>query len=111
MVTQILSENSLLDTEDKRQQMMQLITLKLATLWLEKQEWLTTPYGGQNPIQDFLFQTQLATQCVWDNFFSSEKKEKYTYNTAHLNAQIIEMSQIDEKLKDYLANVKIKKDL
>lgn len=95
--------NSLLDTEEKHQQMAQLIILKLAAKWLEKQDWVSSPYGGQNPIQDFIFQTELAANNIWNDFFS-DNQNKFKFDIKNLEGQILEMSKMDPQLNEFLNN-------
>lgn len=92
-----IKENVLLDTEEKYQQMAQLFVLKLAVSWLEKQEWMSSPYGGQNPAQDLLFQTQLTANRMWEDFFS--KRNNYDQN--NLKKQFGDMGDVASELSDF----------
>ncbi len=98
-----LQDNTLLDTEEKHQQMARLIILKLAAAWLEKQDWLNSPYGGQNPVQDLLFQTQLTANCIWEDFFS-KKENHVNYDMKYLRRQILEMSDLTPELREFFKN-------
>lgn len=95
-----LNENTLLDTEEKHQQMARLIILKLAAEWLEKQDWVSSPYGGQNPIQDLLFQIRLTTNRTWEDFF---KNNNVQCDVNQLKEKILEMSDLDSDLKDFFS--------
>ena len=69
----------------------------------EKQDWLNSPYGGQNPVQDLLFQTQLTANCIWEDFFS--KKENHVdYDRESLKRKILEMSDLTPELREFFKN-------
>ncbi len=95
-----LDENTLLDSDEKHQQMARLIILRLAASWLEKQNWVQAPYGGQNPVQDLLFQAQLAANRVWEDFFS-KNKNSFNYDVSKIKEQILQMSELSPELKDF----------
>jgi len=92
-----IKENVLLDTEEKYQQMAQLFVLKLAVSWLEKQDWMSSPYGGQNPAQDLLFQTQLTANRMWEDFFS----KRNSYDQTSLKQQFGDMGDVASELSDF----------
>ena len=96
-----LIECTLLNNEEKHQQIERLIILKLAASWLEKQEWVNTPYGGQNPVQDLLFQTQLTANRIWEDFFS---KRENGLSTDDLKHQILEISNLTPELKNFFSS-------
>lgn len=95
-----LNEITLIDSEEKYQQMARLIILKLAVAWLEKQDWLRTPYGGQNPVQDLVFQTQLTANRVWEEFFS-KSEHNFNYDLRLLKKEILEISDLSPELKEF----------
>lgn len=89
---------TLLDSMDKENLMVKLVVLKIATTNLEKENWYTVPYAGQNFIQDVLFQTKLTVRCLWDDFFL-KKGIDYKNNKLRLQNQIDEMCRINPDLK------------
>ncbi|MBC7743003.1 MAG: hypothetical protein H7061_12455 [Bdellovibrionaceae bacterium] len=95
-----LDENTLLDSHEKHQQMARLIILRLAASWLEKQNWVDSPYGGQNPVQDLLFQAQLAANQVWEDFFA-KNKNSFNYDVSRIKNQILQMSELSPELKEF----------
>ncbi len=95
-----LNENTLLDTDEKHQQMARLIILKLAAEWLEKQDWVSSPYGGQNPVQDLIFQIRLTTNRTWEDFFKN-KDNGAQYDAIQLKEKILQMSDLDDGLRDF----------
>ena len=95
-----LDENTLLDSDEKHRQMARLIILRLAASWLEKQNWVQSPYGGQNPVQDLLFQAQLASNRVWEDFFS-KNKESFNYDVSSIKNQILQMGELSPELKEF----------
>lgn len=91
-----LKERTLINCEEKQQQIMRLIILKMAASWLEKQDWVTTPYGGQNPVQDLLFQTQLTANRIWEEFF---KGKENTQGADELKRQILEIGDLTPEIR------------
>lgn len=94
-------ENTLLDSDEKHQQMVRLMILKLATSWLEKQDWFSNPYGGQNPMQDLIFQSQLTANRIWEDFFS---KRMDGVNAEELKRQISEIGDLTPELQMFFEN-------
>lgn len=105
----VLKDNILLDTEEKHQQMARLIILKLAAGWLEKQDWVSSPYGGQNPVQDLLFQIQLTANRTWEDFFTN-KEESFNFDVEQLKEKIVEMGDLDSELKAFFNKTLESKD-
>lgn len=97
----LISESTLLDTDEKHQQMIRLIILKLAASWLEKQDWVSNPYGGQNPLHDLIFQTQLTANRVWEDFFS---KKMDPDKAEQLKRQISELGDLTPELQLFFEN-------
>lgn len=89
-------ENTLLDSDEKHQQMVRLLILKLATSWLEKQDWFANPYGGQNPMQDLIFQSQLTANRIWEDFFSKRMDQ---VKADELKRQISEIGDLTPELQ------------
>ncbi|MBC7458690.1 MAG: hypothetical protein H7235_10450 [Bdellovibrionaceae bacterium] len=104
-----LDQNTLLDSNEKHQQMARLIILRLAASWLEKQNWVSTPYGGQNPVQDLLFQAQLAANRVWQDFFS-KNSNNFNYDVSRIKEQILQMSELSPELKEFFQKRLIDED-
>lgn len=96
-------KKELFNKEDKHQELAHLIVLKLASVWLEEQDWLRTPYGGQNAVEDFLFQVQLTSKCMWDDVFY-EKEKNFSYNLKNLKKQISELSSLSPELNIFFNN-------
>ena len=94
-------ESTLLDSDEKHQQMVRLVILKLATSWLEKQDWVSNPYGGQNPLQDLIFQTQLTANRIWEDFFSKKMDE---FKAEELKRQISEIGDLTPELQLFFEN-------
>ena len=95
-----LDQDTLLNSEEKNRQMARLIILRLAAAWLEKQNWVSSPYGGQNPVQDLLFQAQLAANRVWEDFFARDKGS-FNYDVSGIKSQILQMSELIPELKEF----------
>ncbi len=95
-----LNENTLLDSDEKHKQMARLLILKLAASWLEKQNWVDSPYGGQNPVQDLLFQAQLASNRCWADFFA-KNQNNFNLDISRIKEQINQMSELAPELKEF----------
>ena len=104
-----IKDNLLLDTEEKYQQMAQLFVLKLAVSWLEKQDWMSSPYGGQNPAQDLLFQTQLTANRMWEDFFS-KRNNSLSYDENQFKEQFGDIGDFASELNEFFNN-KVKSKL
>lgn len=94
-----ISESILLNSSEKHQQMLNLMILKLATCWLEKQDWVSTPYDGQNPLQDLIFHAQLTANRIWENFFSRKMDQ---CSLEELKRQISEIGDLTPELQLFI---------
>lgn len=97
-----LTEFSLLNLADKHCNMANLIILRVSADWLEKQQWLHEPYGGQNPVQDLLFQTRLAANRLWEIFFS-KRKNKSDFDQKKVQEFVHQISDLTPELKSFIA--------
>ena len=95
-----IEDNTLLNSDEKSRQMARLIILRLAASWLEKQNWVSSPYGGQNPVQDLLFQAQLAANRVWEDFFAKDQ-DSFSCDITGIKQQILQMSELTPELKEF----------
>lgn len=100
MESNSVADRALLTTEERYQHLARLIVLKLAASWLEKQEWVETPYDGLNPVQDLLFQIRLTSNHIWEDFFAN-RENNISYDMAKLQKQILEMSDLSPELKEF----------
>jgi len=94
-------ESTLLDSNEKHQQMVSLVVLKLAASWLEKQDWVSPPYGGQNPLQDLIFQTQLTANRIWEDFFAKKADQM---SVEELKRQISDFGDLTPELQLFIEN-------
>lgn len=99
--TKALTDYSLLNYADKHQQMANLIILRLSTDWLEGQQWLDEPYGGQNPVQDLLFQAKQMANRLWDLCFSKKKNKS---NVGHENIKefVLKIGELTPELNAFV---------
>lgn len=95
-----VADHALLTTEEKRVYLARIIILKLAASWLEKQEWVDTPYDGLNPVQDLLFQIRLTSNHVWEDFFSC-RESNISIEMENMQKKILEMSDLSPELKEF----------
>jgi len=67
-------EDKLLIKNDKDQSnLLDLFLLKSATEWLEKQNWISSPYGGDNYLEDMIFRIKLLSGQEWQTVFQDGK--------------------------------------
>ncbi len=66
-----MEENKLIRTEDEHSKLMDLFLVKAATEWLEKQNWISSPYGGDNYLEDVIFRIKLMSGNEWNRVFSN----------------------------------------
>lgn len=92
---------ALMGSDERQQQMAQLLMLKLSADWLSRQEWLDEPYGGQNPAQELLFHTRISANRLWEDFFVSQK-DHLTLDKAGLREHIQQLSELTPELKEFL---------
>ena len=96
-----LTDFPLLNYADKHQQMANLIILRLSTDWLERQQWLDEPYGGQNPVQELLFQAKHIANRLWDLCFS-KKKNKSNISQDNIKEFVQKIGELTPELKAYV---------
>lgn len=93
-------DTTLLSSDEKHKHMANLIILKLSTDWLERQEWMDSPYGGQNPVQDILFQTRLSTDRLWEDFFF-KNKDAMNLDKDKIREHIMQISELTPELREF----------
>lgn len=69
----IMEESKLIRTEAEHSKLMDLFLLKTATEWLEKQNWISSPYGGDNYLEDVIFRIKLMSGNEWNRVFADGK--------------------------------------
>jgi hypothetical protein len=97
---ELTNSSPLVNSEEKKQQLEYVICLKTAAAWLDQQEWVTTPYGGQNQVQDFLFHSHVVLNRIWQELFRNDQRNIKT-NLKTLKRQILEMGNHIPELKAF----------
>ena len=95
-------DSSLLSSNEQLQHMAYLLMLKQSLDWLIKQDWVDSPYGGQNPVQDLLFKTRFLTEKFWEDIFFKndvDMKDK----ERKLKEYILQISELTPELKDFFS--------
>jgi hypothetical protein len=98
-----LTDSSLLSSDEKLQQMANLIILKISADWLEKQQWIDEPYGGQNPAQDLLFQARISTNRLWEAYFA-QKQNQLDFDRDKIREHILQISELTPELKEFFTD-------
>jgi len=90
----------LLSSESVHNDMNNLVVLELILDWLEKQDWLNEPYGGQNPVQELVFQCRLSSKQLSESFFSSSRKSTAISKKA-ITEKILNLVELAPQLKNF----------
>lgn len=90
----------LVSSDDQLEHLAHLVMLKLSLDWLIKQDWVDAPYGGQNPVQDMLYQTRFLTERFWEDFFYRDR-EDLAVKEQKIKEQIMQISELTPELKEF----------
>ncbi len=66
-----MEKNLLIKNDPEQNKLMNLFLLKSATEWIEKQNWISSPYGGENYLEDIIFRIKLLSGQEWNSIFQS----------------------------------------
>ncbi len=94
------SEKSLVSPNDQLEHMAHLVMLKLSLDWLIKQDWVDSPYGGQNPVQDMLFQARFLTEKFWEDIFFKNETDVIA-KERKIKEHIMQISELTPELKHF----------
>jgi hypothetical protein len=64
-----ISETKLIQNEKDHSRFLDLFLLKSAAEWLEKQNWISSPYGGENYLEDMIFRIKMLSGQEWNAIF------------------------------------------
>ncbi len=60
-----MKTNLLIQNDRVQNQLLNLVVLKSVTQWLEKQNWISSPYGGENYLEDFRSKLNMLNSKEW----------------------------------------------
>jgi DNA-binding response OmpR family regulator len=93
-------DKSLVSTDEQLEHMAHMVMLKLSLDWLIKQNWVDTPYGGQNPVQDILYQARFLTEKFWEEFFFKNDMD-LAVKERKIQEHIMQLSELTPELKQF----------
>lgn len=93
-------DGTLVSSSDQLEHLAHLVMLKLSLDWLIKQDWVDSPYGGQNPVQDIMYQTRFLTEKFWDEFFFRGDKD-LSAKEQKIKEHIMQISELTPELKEF----------
>jgi hypothetical protein len=97
-----MENKKLLNTEEKQNRLLDLFLLKSATEWLEKQNWISSPYGGDNYLEDVIFRIKLLSGQEWQTVFQDELAR---HDYERLNEYFELLKTIDPSIKNFCDSV------
>jgi hypothetical protein len=68
-----MEDKLLIHNDAENNKLVDLFLLKAATEWLEKQNWISSPYGGENYLEDIIFRIKLLSGQEWQAVFQDGK--------------------------------------
>lgn len=91
-------DSDLVGNDEQIQHLAHLVILRLSIDWLIKQDWVDTYYGGQNQVQDILFQTRFLTDRFWEDFFFRNNRD-LTSKEERIKEQISQIKELTPELQ------------
>lgn len=64
-----MDDKLIIKNDEDQKKLLDLFLLKSATEWLEKQNWISSPYGGENYLEDIIFRIKLLSGQEWRTVF------------------------------------------
>lgn len=96
-------EDKLLIRNDADQvKLLDLFLLKSATEWLERQNWISSPYGGDNYLEDMIFRIKMLSGQEWKSVFQEGKNP---YDLAQMKEYFEILKTIDPNIKVFCDGV------
>jgi hypothetical protein len=93
-------DQNLVSTDEQLEHMAHMVMLKLSLDWLIKQNWVDAPYGGQNPVQDILYQARFLTEKFWEEFFFKNDMD-LSVKDRKIKEHIMQISELTPELKEF----------
>jgi len=98
--TQFKPDQNLVSSNEQLEHMAHMVMLKLSLDWLIKQNWVDAPYGGQNPVQDILYQARFLTEKFWEEFFFKNDMD-LSLKERKIKEHIMQISELTPELKEF----------
>ena len=97
-----METKKLIRNDEDHNKLLDLFLLKSATEWLEKQNWISSPYGGDNYLEDMIFRIKLLSGQEWQTVF---KDEKAPFDMALMKEYFEMLKTIDPSIKSFCDGV------
>ncbi len=100
MNNNLISQNTI-----SNPQLIHLFYLKSAAHWLEKQEWVSSPYGGENYLEDLLSHINIHCQQEWNSLFQGQSQPE---DLNQLKNYFEILQTLDPRIEKYLKTLDLK---
>lgn len=97
-----MEDKLLIQSDENQGQLLDLFLLKSATEWLEKQNWISSPYGGDNYLEDMIFRIKVLSGKEWQSVFH---EGKLPYDLAQMREYFEMLKTIDPSIKVFCDGV------
>ncbi len=97
-----MEDKLLIQSDENQGQLLDLFLLKSATEWLEKQNWISSPYGGDNYLEDMIFRIKVLSGKEWQSVF---QEGKLPYDLAQMKEYFEILKTIDPSIKVFCDGV------
>ena len=97
-----MEDRLLIKNAEDQVQLLDLFLLKSATEWLEKQNWTSSPYGGDNYLEDMIFRIKVLSGKEWETVF---QEGKLPYDLAQMKEYFEMLKTIDPSIKVFCDGV------
>lgn len=93
-----MKDHSLIQNDSEQNKLIDLFLLKAITSWLEKQNWISSPYGGDNYLEDIIFRIKLLSGQEWKAVFQDGQ---VPYDSALIKEYFEMLKMIDPSIKHF----------
>jgi hypothetical protein len=97
-----MEDKLLIRNNEDQVKLLDLFLLKSATEWLEKQNWISSPYGGDNYLEDIIFRIKLLSGQEWQSVF---QEGKIPYDLELIKEYFEMIKTIDPSIKKFCDGV------
>ncbi|MGZ3691682.1 MAG: hypothetical protein ACXVAX_09270, partial [Pseudobdellovibrio sp.] len=93
-------DDTIVGSDEQTEHLAHMLILKLSLDWLVKQDWVDSPYGGQNQVQDMLYRTRFLTDSFWEDFFFKNNRD-LRIKEGQIKEQIAQIMELTPELKEF----------
>lgn len=101
----MLKDKILINNHVDQSKIINLLLLRSATEWLEKQNWISSPYGGDNYLEDIIFRIKLLSGQEWSSVFQDGEN---SYSEEQIKEYFELLKTIDPSIRIFCDNVQNK---